>query len=60
MKQTGIQDRSTEPRDRPAIDAHDARGGEIILRSRRQRTIFIAGMVGFVVLAIVLALAALI
>lgn len=36
------------------IDAEDARGAEIILRKRRSRAIFIAGLVGIVVLALVL------
>jgi hypothetical protein len=34
------------------IDADKARGAEIILKKRRNRVIFIAGLVGFVVLAI--------
>lgn len=38
------------------IDARDARGAEVILRKRRNRMIFIAGLVGFVVLAIALRL----
>ncbi|HEY9553815.1 MAG TPA: hypothetical protein VIR62_09465 [Allosphingosinicella sp.] len=38
----------------PHISAEDARGGEIILRTRRRRIIFIAGLVGFVVLALLL------
>ena len=36
------------------IDAEDARGAEIILRKRRSRGIFIAGLVGIVVLILVL------
>ena len=36
------------------IDAEDARGAEIVLRKRRSRAIFIAGLVGIVVLALVL------
>lgn len=36
------------------ISARDARGGEIILRKRRQRVLFIAGLVGLVVLVLVL------
>ena len=35
-------------------DADKARGAEIILTKRRNRVIFIAGLVGFVVLALVL------
>lgn len=34
------------------LTGREARGGEIILRSRRRRRIFIAGLVGFVILAI--------
>jgi hypothetical protein len=34
------------------LSGADARGGEIILRSRRRRRIFVAGLVGFVILAI--------
>ena len=45
-------DQNSEGRVR--IDARDARGGEVILRRRRNRTIFIAGLVGFVVLALIL------
>lgn len=38
------------------IDARDARGAEIVLRKRRNRLIFIAGLAGFVVLAILVRL----
>ncbi len=38
------------------IEAQDARGAEIVLRKRRNRLIFIAGLAGFVVLAIVVRL----
>ena len=38
-------------------DAEDVRQGEIILRTRTRRLIFIAGLVGFVVLVLVLRLA---
>ncbi|TPK92521.1 MULTISPECIES: peptide ABC transporter permease [unclassified Mesorhizobium] len=38
----------------PIFSAQDARQGEIILRTRTRRIIFIAGLVGIVVLAIVL------
>lgn len=37
--------------------AEDVRGGEIILRTRRRRLIFIAGLAAFVLLAILLRLA---
>jgi len=47
----------TEPEHKPEepirIDAQDARGAEIILKKRRSRVIFIAGLVGFVLLALV-------
>ncbi|EMD84317.1 hypothetical protein C725_0247 [Pacificimonas flava] len=36
------------------VSGRDARGGEIILRSRRRRMIFIAGLVGIVVLVFLL------
>ena len=39
--------------------AEDVRGGEIILRTRRRRIIFIAGLAGFVLLALILSLASL-
>jgi len=35
-------------------DAEDVRQGEIILRTRTRRLIFIAGLVGFVILVLVL------
>jgi hypothetical protein len=35
-------------------DADKARGAEIILTKRRNRVIFMAGLVGFVVLALIL------
>lgn len=37
----------------PHVSAEDARGGEIILRTRWRRLVFIGGLVGIVVLAIV-------
>lgn len=40
------------PKPRAAYPAEDARGGEIILRSRMQRTIFVAGLVGAVLLGL--------
>ncbi|MGE0750057.1 MAG: hypothetical protein AB7K64_05660 [Variibacter sp.] len=42
----------------PTYSAQDARGGEIVLRSRQRRMIFIAGLVGVVVLVILLRLVA--
>ncbi|AKM06582.1 hypothetical protein [Pelagerythrobacter marensis] len=38
------------------IDARDARGAEVVLRKRRNRMIFIAGLIAFVALAIALRL----
>jgi hypothetical protein len=38
----------------PVFSAEQARQGEIILRTRRRRIIFIAGLVGIVVLAFLL------
>ncbi|WP_246686722.1 peptide ABC transporter permease [Mesorhizobium sp. B2-4-19] len=38
----------------PVFSAQDARQGEIILRTRTRRIVFIAGLVGIIVLAIVL------
>lgn len=46
-------DRTTSQREEPIrIDAQDARGAEIILKKRRNRLIFIAGLVGFVLLMV--------
>lgn len=42
----------------PVFSAEDARQGEIILRTRMRRIIFIAGLVGIVLLAILLRFAA--
>ena len=39
------------------FDAQEARQGEIILRTRTRRLIFIGGLVGFVILALLLAFA---
>ncbi|MBM0170394.1 peptide ABC transporter permease [Altererythrobacter sp. C41] len=38
------------------IEAQDARGAEIVLRKRRNRLIFIAGLAAFVVLTILVRL----
>ena len=43
---------------RPSYSAQDARGGEIILKTRRRRIIFIAGLVGFVLFALLVRFAA--
>jgi len=40
----------------PTFSAQDARQGEIILRKHWQRWVFIAGLVGIVLLALLLAL----
>lgn len=43
------------PDEHQHISSQDARGGEIILKSRAQRAIFLAGLIGMVILAVVLA-----
>ncbi|WP_435201615.1 hypothetical protein [Qipengyuania sp. 902] len=48
------EDRNDEPIHH---DADKARGAEIILTKRRNRTIFIAGLVGFVLLALTFGMA---
>ena len=45
-------------REGPAFSGQNARQGEIILRTRAQRIIFIAGLVGIVVLTLVVSLEA--
>jgi hypothetical protein len=47
------------PKSSGSYPAEKARGGEIVLRSRMQRVIFVAGLVGAVVLAFLLTLFAL-
>ena len=47
-----------EPEEHRTVSSEDARGGEIILRTRRRRIIFIAGLVGIVVLGLILRFAA--
>jgi hypothetical protein len=42
----------------PVFSGRNARQGEIILRTRMQRIIFIAGLVGIVVLALLVSLTA--
>jgi len=42
------------------LSGTEARGGEIILRTRRRRTIFLAGLIGAVLLAFLISLAGLI
>ena len=46
-----MTNRKDNPRE---FDARDARQGFIVLRDRKRRTIFITGLAGFVVLAILL------
>jgi len=49
-------DRRSQPsysEDGPVFSAQQARQGEIILRTRARRIIFIAGLVGILVMAIV-------
>ena len=43
------EDRNSARATGPLYSAEDARGGEIILRSRRRRVIFIAGLIAWVV-----------
>lgn len=46
-----------EPAEEPVrIEAEDARAGDIILRKRWERTVFIAGLAGIVILVAVVAL----
>jgi hypothetical protein len=40
------------PKQQPAHPAEAARGGDIVLRTRAQRAIFLAGLVGAAVLAL--------
>jgi|GEM_PF-685019 len=50
----------SKPETKPEkISADEARGGEIILRSRRRRMIFLGGLIGMVVIAIILRIAGL-
>jgi hypothetical protein len=44
--------------ERRSYPAEKARGGRIILRSRTRRMIFLAGLIGAIVLAILLGIAA--
>lgn len=45
--------RPQEPTEARHYSAQDARGGEIILRTRTERLIFIAGLAGIVVLVLI-------
>jgi len=50
-----MDERTDSERKPPSFSAQDARGAEIILRSRRRRVIFVAGLAGLAVLALILA-----
>jgi hypothetical protein len=50
----------TDDRKQPVYSAEQARGGEIILRRKWQRWVFIAGLVGCVVLVLILRVFALV
>ncbi|MHB9878515.1 peptide ABC transporter permease [Pacificimonas sp. ICDLI1SI03] len=43
--------------DRTSVSGRDARGAEIILRTKRRRAVFMAGLVAVVLLGLVLSLA---
>lgn len=45
------------PEERPVHKARDVRGGEIVLRTRRRRILFIGGLIGIVLVAIIVRLA---
>ena len=47
-------DRKERKRERVTLSGEDARQGEIILRTRARRIIFIAGLVGIVLLAVLI------
>ncbi|WP_315927002.1 peptide ABC transporter permease [Mesorhizobium sp. SP-1A] len=47
-------DRKERKRERVTLSGEDARQGEIILRTRARRIIFIAGLVGVVLLAVLI------
>lgn len=51
-------ERPTDPQPVQHISAEDARGGEIILRKRWERIVFMAGLVGALVLGLILCFAA--
>ncbi|MCF3936697.1 hypothetical protein L1787_25220 [Acuticoccus sp. M5D2P5] len=38
----------------PVYDADDARQGEVILKSRGRRSVFIAGMIGIALIALII------
>lgn len=49
-----MMDRMSEKHERKSVSARDARQGEIILRPRWRRIVFIAGLVGVIFLALIL------
>ena len=49
-------DQQTKNGDRPTYSAEQARGGEIILRRRWQRVVFIAGLAGAALFGLLLAI----
>lgn len=53
---TAGAERTNDPA--PHYSAEEARGGEIILRTRNRRILFLAGLVGIVLLALLIRLAA--
>lgn len=56
MVRDGPAQPAPPPKDAPTVPppwpAEKARGGEIVLRTRTRRTIFVAGLVGIVVLVL--------
>lgn len=54
-----MEDAHQQAQDTETHSTRDVRGGEIILRTRRKRAIFIGGLAAFVILTIVLVLAGL-
>jgi hypothetical protein len=51
---TDQSERSPSSRRPITISGEDARGGEIILRTRRRRMIFIGGLIGLVLLVVII------
>jgi hypothetical protein len=51
---TERQKRQKDAEHETVLSAEDARQGEIILRTRTRRIIFIAGLVGLVIVAVLL------
>lgn len=50
---------SGSPRQPIRISGQDARGGEIILRTRRRRVIFVSGLIGLILLVLLVRFAGL-